>query len=790
MMSCMMTFTSLPVGVLAEEEPEQTEITEETAEPETAEAAEETAEPEQEITDIQKQPEETAETELNNESSEDPTSSSETEIHDDQKNIVEDNSQISESSETETTEEEKYPTAEVVPEEEIFQEITVDEDVYNTSGSDVVAYAKQFLGYPYVGGTYGPNSFDCSGFVQYVFKHFGINLPWSTYSFWNSPSSYGTVVSESNAQPGDVVSWSGHVGIYIGGGQCINALNPSSGVCIIGVSSFTDEYGNRNPAHRYIRINGIDGDGASIFPHPDDFYGYLVLANPWMHLTASAEYPYYPITLASYNDWYNPLQIFHFVKQSDGTYLVSNVYWEGYDGYSWYLSCENMSTAQGTKISLWRNPSPAEKWNHYQEPSGNYYISPQYTDLVLDVTGAVYSPGTIIQLWGYAKGNPAQNILFYRMEYDGTIYSKPSKPSASSYTGSKSVTEGQSVNLTWSTSPKLNNFDYRTYNLTVYDSTGKAVLSRTGLTSTSYNYTFSTPGTYTVQIRAVNSYYRDWYTDGTKSTITVNSKDVAATGIKLDKTSATMATDSTLKLTATVSPTNATNKNVKWTSSNTKVATVDSTGKVTAKTYGKTTITAASVSNPNIKTTCTIQTRFYDVNDSSQYYYKPVYWGTDNDVVVGFNSGEYFEPQGSCTRAQFVTFLWRLAGRPTATGTKVTFKDIKETENYYRAIQWAVSKKIISGYVVDNTFRPDNTVDRASVAIMLWKYAGRPNVNISGRSPFNDISATNCPTLNTYKAVLWGYKNGIIKGYNDGSFKPYANCLREHIVTFLYRYMN
>ena len=249
-------------------------------------------------------------------------------------------------------------------------------------------------------------------------------------------------------------------------------------------------------------------------------------------------------------------------------------------------------------------------------------------------------------------------------------------------------------------------------------------------------------------------------------------------------------TKKTLQLTATVSPADATNKDVTWTSSNTKVATVDSNGKVTAKTYGKTTITATSVSNPSIKKTCTIQTRFYDVNDSSQYYYTPVYWGTDNNVVVGFESGVYFGPQESCTRAQFVTFLWRLAGKPTASGTKVNFTDINGTENYFNAIQWAVSKGIINGYVVDKTFRPDNTVDRASVAIMLWKYAGRPNVDISGKSPFTDINATDALTLNTYKAVVWGYNNKIIKGYSDGSFKPLANCLREHIVTFLYRYAN
>lgn len=125
--------------------------------------------------------------------------------------------------------------------------------VYNTS---IVSYAEQFLGYPY-GHAYGPSVFDCSGLVKYVFEHFGISLPWSSASFWESPSNYGTVVAESNALPGDVVSWSGHMGIYIGNGEVINALNYSTGVVKTKISSFLDANGNSNPPHRYIRIYGV-----------------------------------------------------------------------------------------------------------------------------------------------------------------------------------------------------------------------------------------------------------------------------------------------------------------------------------------------------------------------------------------------------------------------------------------------------------------------------------------------------------------------------------------------------
>lgn len=105
----------------------------------------------------------------------------------------------------------------------------------NPIGSDVVAYALQFEGYPYVYGTNGPNTFDCSGFVQYVYKHFGISLSRSSSTQAND----GVYVSKSDLQPGDVLifrdtsnSRIGHVGLYIGGGQFIHASTSKTGVKI------------------------------------------------------------------------------------------------------------------------------------------------------------------------------------------------------------------------------------------------------------------------------------------------------------------------------------------------------------------------------------------------------------------------------------------------------------------------------------------------------------------------------------------------------------------------------
>lgn len=97
----------------------------------------------------------------------------------------------------------------------------------NVSGQEVVNFAMQFVGNPYVwGGTSLTNGADCSGFVMSVFGHFGISLPHSSYAL----RSCGQGVSYSNAQPGDLICYSGHVAIYIGGGRIVGAQSSAVGI--------------------------------------------------------------------------------------------------------------------------------------------------------------------------------------------------------------------------------------------------------------------------------------------------------------------------------------------------------------------------------------------------------------------------------------------------------------------------------------------------------------------------------------------------------------------------------
>ena len=96
------------------------------------------------------------------------------------------------------------------------------------SGSDVVNYALGFVGNPYVWGGKDPNTgADCSGFTSYVYAHFGINIP--SYSY--AQRSVGREVSYADAQPGDLICYSGHVAIYMGNGQIVHAKGTAYGIC-------------------------------------------------------------------------------------------------------------------------------------------------------------------------------------------------------------------------------------------------------------------------------------------------------------------------------------------------------------------------------------------------------------------------------------------------------------------------------------------------------------------------------------------------------------------------------
>ena len=281
------------------------------------------------------------------------------------------------------------------------------------------------------------------------------------------------------------------------------------------------------------------------------------------------------------------------------------------------------------------------------------------------------------------------------------------------------------------------------------------------------------PGTATVTVTGKGN-----YTGSCSITfkITGSAEIVPVTKVKVSPGTADVATTKTLQLTATVTPSNATDQTITWSSSDKNIATVDSNGLVKAKKYGKVTITAKSSNGKSGK--CTVQTRFNDVNNSGKSYYEPVYWAVNKGITVCTVT---FRPEDPVKRGEFVAFLWRLAGKPSSSAT-LDFKDVDTNTKFYDAIRWAVGKGIIKGYG-DKTFRADNNVTRGETAVMIWRYAGKPQPK-SAVSPFSDIKPS---SSDSYKAILWGAEKEIIKG-SGGKFNKDDGCTRGQVVTFLYRY--
>lgn len=170
---------------------------------------------------------------------------------------------------------------------------------------------------------------------------------------------------------------------------------------------------------------------------------------------------------------------------------------------------------------------------------------------------------------------------------------------------------------------------------------------------------------------------------------------------------------------------------------------------------------------------------FSDVTDPTAFFYEPIYWAADLGITTGYNDNT-FRPNNNCNRAAVVTFLWRLAGKPDE-GISTAFSDMTGNDDFDRAITWASNHGITAGYN-DGTFRPYNPCHRAAIVTFIWRYAGKPEPTTMAN--FSDMTKND----DFDRAISWAAEKGITTGYDDGTFRPWNQCLRLAIASFLYRY--
>ena len=208
---------------------------------------------------------------------------------------------------------------------------------------------------------------------------------------------------------------------------------------------------------------------------------------------------------------------------------------------------------------------------------------------------------------------------------------------------------------------------------------------------------------------------------------------------------------------------------------------------------------------------------FTDVKESD-YFYPAVQWGVENEITYGMGDGR-FMPNGKVTRAQVVTFLWRMAGTPDPTN-KETFSDVASGSWYETAVQWAVENEITVG-TGNGQFSPSLTCDRAMCLTFLYRMIGAPLDEIAAMDPVDlealgedatledlgvalmqeMIAAFRSPEITTdvpqdsyYElAVIWGSMSGVLTEDNttiqEGSlqFRPTDPCIRAEMISFLYQ---
>ena len=169
--------------------------------------------------------------------------------------------------------------------------------------------------------------------------------------------------------------------------------------------------------------------------------------------------------------------------------------------------------------------------------------------------------------------------------------------------------------------------------------------------------------------------------------------------------------------------------------------------------------------------------RFEDVRESD-FFYDAVQWAVSRGVTDG-TSPTTFSPEEICTRAQVVTFLWRAKGEPEPKEMRSSFTDVEAGGYYEKAVFWALEEGVTTG-TDDTSFSPDDPCTYAHIITFLWRANGSPE---AGGSSW---LTADWPESWYKDAVTWAERGGMFEG-EDEQFDPDAPCSRARTVVWLQR---
>ncbi|MDO4916280.1 MAG: S8 family serine peptidase [Rothia sp. (in: high G+C Gram-positive bacteria)] len=174
--------------------------------------------------------------------------------------------------------------------------------------------------------------------------------------------------------------------------------------------------------------------------------------------------------------------------------------------------------------------------------------------------------------------------------------------------------------------------------------------------------------------------------------------------------------------------------------------------------------------------------RFTDVKQSDMFY-KEINWLAQERITTGWSDGT-FRPQDNVERASMAAFLYRMSGSPQFTPPTVSpFKDVPTTDPFYKEITWMYAQGITTGWP-DGTFHPHDSVARDQMAAFFYRMAGSPEYNGPVGTRFVDVKAET-PFA---KEISWLAEQNITNGWDEGTFRPTQPIKRDAMAAFLYRY--
>ena len=178
--------------------------------------------------------------------------------------------------------------------------------------------------------------------------------------------------------------------------------------------------------------------------------------------------------------------------------------------------------------------------------------------------------------------------------------------------------------------------------------------------------------------------------------------------------------------------------------------------------------------------------QFADVKPAGNWAHSGIDFCVEQGLMNGMSAGR-FDPDGTLTRAQLVTILYRVAGQPDVT-TSGTFSDL--TANWYkRAVEWAAANGIVNGYP-DGTFRPDDPITREQIAAILYRNSGSHRVDTDQLSGFPDAGSVSRWAKD---GLNWAVNEGLINGVKvqgTSYLQPQATATRAQIATIIMRYQS